>query len=828
MSNEVEGSSIQRLGMRILPSTTREKLKLLGKRTKGITKQLFGNSMGTVGILILVAFMVMGAFGEEIAPYKVTAGETDQRFGRHMLPTDLAGTETVYAVAGESVEVTGVFEPRPGWPGMDPARYGLLNVTVEPEVPTTIYVDGTWRNMYSLDNLKISPTTHTVSFSDVPGYVTPSPITFDAKGNARVSKFSVEFVECGVLNVTTNPWVAEATVYVDGAPRGQGSLYANLAPGTYNVSFGKVAGYLPPQNETVTIAPGETVNLVGNYTVSAGDPGPAAGSGYLTVRVMPSLPTTVYLNNNWTGIGGFEALRLRPGNYSVSFSDIPGYITPDPQRIRIFANQTLEVNATFEEMALLVVNTSPYLPSTIYVNGAGRNDGSLNVYVPEGKYDVTFRSVKDYHVPVPDTPRIMADFMPWTAGALVTAGVVLVIRKSSNLPRRRLASLMAAAGLATSLAGLSWVGLGELGTLDNWSSPWLHPVSVVGVALGLCSLVVLQPVLDRRLMASFLLAALVPVSLLGSILVDLNPLVFSSFLMLLLVVAGLLAGISAGIMHGSVKRWALLQVSGGVDASSSHRIALTLKAFGSLAAALVVLAGILVYLVGHWTTHWMGTSSFGSDILSELLYGARTSIIVGIFSAVIASVLGALVGLYSGYAGGWKDEVIMRANDVVLSIPWLVLMIIVAALLQKIDLTGIILIIGLTGWSATARMVRAQVLSLRERQFIERARAIGSTDLGIIRRHILPNSFPLVFANTILTVAVSILSEATLSFLGMRPVGVVTWGTMLDYAQAANAFSIGLSAWIVAPGLCIVLIVLGFSLLGYVLDDILNPKLRRR
>jgi peptide/nickel transport system permease protein len=156
------------------------------------------------------------------------------------------------------------------------------------------------------------------------------------------------------------------------------------------------------------------------------------------------------------------------------------------------------------------------------------------------------------------------------------------------------------------------------------------------------------------------------------------------------------------------------------------------------------------------------------------------------------------------------------------------LMIIVAAMLQKIDLTGIILIIGLTGWSATARMVRAQVLSLRERQFIERARAIGSTDLGIIRRHILPNSFPLVFANTILTVAVSILSEATLSFLGMRPVGVVTWGTMLDYAQSANAFSIGLSAWIVAPGLCIVLIVLGFSLLGYVLDDILNPKLRKR
>lgn len=226
--------------------------------------------------------------------------------------------------------------------------------------------------------------------------------------------------------------------------------------------------------------------------------------------------------------------------------------------------------------------------------------------------------------------------------------------------------------------------------------------------------------------------------------------------------------------------------------------------------------------------HWLGTDNNGLDIFSELFYGARTSIIVGIFSAVIASFLGAAVGLYSGYVGGWKDEVIMRLNDIVLSIPWLVLMIVVAAFLGKIDLTGIILIIGLTGWSTTARMVRAQVLSIRERQYIERARAIGSSDLAIIRRHVFPNTFPLVFANTILTVAVSILSEATLSFLGLRPAGVVTWGTMLSFASDAGAFTMGLQGWILAPGLCIVVVVLGFTLLGYALDEILNPKLRHR
>jgi peptide/nickel transport system permease protein len=227
-------------------------------------------------------------------------------------------------------------------------------------------------------------------------------------------------------------------------------------------------------------------------------------------------------------------------------------------------------------------------------------------------------------------------------------------------------------------------------------------------------------------------------------------------------------------------------------------------------------------------THWLGTDNFGIDIFSELLVGAQTSMIVGIVSAIIASFLGAAVGLYSGYVGGWKDEVVMRLNDVVLSIPWLVLMIIVAAFIGKIDLTGIILIIGLTGWSTTARMVRAQVLSVRERQYVERAKAVGSSDMSIIRRHIFPNTFPLVFANTILTVAVSILSEATLSFLGLRPAGVVTWGTMLSFASASDAFENGLQWWILAPGLCIVAVVLGFTLLGYALDELLNPKLRHR
>ncbi|UCE90804.1 MAG: ABC transporter permease subunit [Methanobacteriota archaeon] len=226
--------------------------------------------------------------------------------------------------------------------------------------------------------------------------------------------------------------------------------------------------------------------------------------------------------------------------------------------------------------------------------------------------------------------------------------------------------------------------------------------------------------------------------------------------------------------------------------------------------------------------HWMGTDSRGVDIYSQLLHGARTSIIVGIFAAIIASLMGAAIGLYSGYIGGWQDEVIMRVNDVILSIPWLVLMILLAAMVGEITLTLLIVIIGVTGWSGTARLVRAQVMSLRERMYVERARAIGSGDMHIINKHIMPNAFPLIFANTILTVAISILSEATLSFLRMRPVGTTTWGTMLSYAEQSSALQSGLYWWIIAPGLCIVFLVLGFTLLGHALDEVVNPRLRRR
>jgi peptide/nickel transport system permease protein len=229
--------------------------------------------------------------------------------------------------------------------------------------------------------------------------------------------------------------------------------------------------------------------------------------------------------------------------------------------------------------------------------------------------------------------------------------------------------------------------------------------------------------------------------------------------------------------------------------------------------------------------HWLGTDYRGNDILSRVLYGSRVSLIIGLVATAVSMGLGSLVGLLSGYWGGWKDEVLMRITDVFLVLPWLVLMIVLATVLPGGPTVGkVILVVGITGWSSTARIVRAQVLSIKERAFVERAKAIGAGDFHIVGRHVFPNVFPLVFANSILTIALSILSESTLSFISLGPdaAKVVTWGNMLEDASRAGAIANELYYWILVPGLCIVFVVLGFTFVGYALDEIFNPKLRKR
>jgi peptide/nickel transport system permease protein len=227
------------------------------------------------------------------------------------------------------------------------------------------------------------------------------------------------------------------------------------------------------------------------------------------------------------------------------------------------------------------------------------------------------------------------------------------------------------------------------------------------------------------------------------------------------------------------------------------------------------------------SAHWLGTTEVGSDVFSQLLVGARVSIVVGISAAVISAVLGTAVGLTGGYFGGLTDKLLDALENWFLVIPQLPLMIVLARLLNP-SVFVLVVVIGITSWAGTGRIVRSQVLTLRECAFVERARALGASDWHIIRRHILPNALPLIFANTVLIVAVSILAEASLSFLGLGDPTRISWGTMLENGFDAGAPSAGAWWYIVPPGLCITVLVFVIGLIGYVFEQHVNPRLREQ
>jgi peptide/nickel transport system permease protein len=222
-----------------------------------------------------------------------------------------------------------------------------------------------------------------------------------------------------------------------------------------------------------------------------------------------------------------------------------------------------------------------------------------------------------------------------------------------------------------------------------------------------------------------------------------------------------------------------------------------------------------------------GTDSNGRDVYSLTIWGSRASLIVGFVASIISIVLGTSIGLVSGFYGRISGEVLMRFTDFFLVIPWFPLMIVFSMVMGKTFL-NVIIVIGITSWPSTSRIVRSQVLSVKEKAFVERARAVGSGNGRIISRHILPNVFPLIFANTVLLVANSIFSESFLDFFGFGDLRVISWGTMLENAYSAGAFSSAAWWWILFPGASIVLLIMAFYLIGDSLDDVMNPKLRRR
>jgi len=262
-------------------------------------------------------------------------------------------------------------------------------------------------------------------------------------------------------------------------------------------------------------------------------------------------------------------------------------------------------------------------------------------------------------------------------------------------------------------------------------------------------------------------------------------------------------------------------------------------AFGALVLLLFVTLALAAPLISPYSPrgkvgpvyappsseHFLGLDDGGIDMLTLLIWGARVSLLVGFAASLMAMLIGGTVGILSGYLGGRTDTVLMRITDYFLVIPDVPLMIVAAAIWGQ-SLLNIVIIIAVIYWTSTARLIRAQVKSVREQVYVKRARALGAGNVRLIVKHVLPQVTPLLVANTVLTVATAIFAETYIAFLGLGDPSQISWGKLIQNSLTGGAiFS---DAWwaIVPPGVCVTLVILACTMVGQSMEDALNPRLK--
>jgi len=227
-------------------------------------------------------------------------------------------------------------------------------------------------------------------------------------------------------------------------------------------------------------------------------------------------------------------------------------------------------------------------------------------------------------------------------------------------------------------------------------------------------------------------------------------------------------------------------------------------------------------------TNWFGTTGNGQDVFSQMIYGARISLLVGIIAGAVATLVAVTIGLIAGYRPGIIDEVLSFATNLALVIPGLPLMFILAAYLKSRSVWTIVLVVAFTSWATGARVIRSQASTLRTREFVTSAQFSGERLLRVVFREILPNMTSLVAGSFFAAATAAVMAEASLEFLGLGDPNTVSWGTILYYAQQQNAMLTGQWVMIFAPGLAIALLALSFTLVNFGVDALSNPRLREK
>lgn len=235
--------------------------------------------------------------------------------------------------------------------------------------------------------------------------------------------------------------------------------------------------------------------------------------------------------------------------------------------------------------------------------------------------------------------------------------------------------------------------------------------------------------------------------------------------------------------------------------------------------------GMLAADIPPGREHLLGTTNLGKDIFSQLIYGTRSALLVGVTAAFFVVAIGTLIGLIAGYFGGLVDTILMRLTDIAFGIPFLPFVIVISAFLEP-SVWNIVIAMALVLWRDTARVIRSQVLSVRERAFVEAAKVTGSSPLRILFVHVAPNILPLSFLYGSIAVGWAILTEASISFLGFGDSEVISWGFMLQDAFISQALSRGAYYWFVPPGLAIVLVVVAGFFISRGYEELLFPKLK--